>query len=104
MVATWGRDDTATDLWSLRNREDLRIRQWEESGVVFDPDTGETHLLSRLACEILNLLKAGEFSTEGLAARLANANGVACDPELTTATQTALRSLAEAGLLVHDVT
>lgn len=103
MVAAWSReaDEAARGLWSLRSGEDLRIRSWEESGVVFDPDTGQTHLLSRLACEVLNMLSAGERDTEDLAARLANANGVTSDPALTTETETALRSLREAGLLVH---
>lgn len=105
MVAAWSRDahEAVRGLWALRSGEDLRIRSWEESGLVFDPDSGETHLLSRLACEILDILKAGGLNTDDLATRLASANGVTSDPELTTATETALRSLLEVGILVRDV-
>ena len=48
--------------WRIRPREAFRIRRWEgeETAVLYDPESGETHLLTCEAVRWLERLQGGE--------------------------------------------
>ena len=47
------------------------MREWEEESFLFNPASGDTHLLNALSMEILGLLERNRLSAEAIVSRLA---------------------------------
>lgn len=43
--------------WQLRRADSLRVREWDDAGVVYDAFSGNTHLIDALGLELLDLLR-----------------------------------------------
>lgn len=56
--------------FALKLASPLALRCWDEECVLFDPASGDTHLLSRSGAEILLQLQQGPASVEALAGML----------------------------------
>ncbi len=54
-------------LWHCPNYNQLRIRVWEEEYFVFNPNSGDTHLLNIVSMEILELLGTTGHTLDTLA-------------------------------------
>ena len=59
-------------LWQVAEPPLAHIQSWDDESVLYDPRSGETHLLSLFAAVLLNLMfsQTGVASTEELAQRL----------------------------------
>lgn len=44
-------------VWALSRPHDLLLRDWDDCGAAYDAASGDTHLLSALAIELLVLLR-----------------------------------------------
>jgi PqqD family protein of HPr-rel-A system len=62
-------------VWALMSSGDVLFRSWDDDGLVavYDGLSGDTHLVSPLAGEILRLLKTGPLTPEMLHRHLAAA-------------------------------
>jgi PqqD family protein of HPr-rel-A system len=86
--------------WRAAAAGALTWREWDGETVVFNEETGSTHLLNELAVEILRCLVATEGgATIGtLAAELADDASSGDNPEWTRAIAEALSDFARVGL------
>jgi PqqD family protein of HPr-rel-A system len=57
--------------WILTRPQHLLWRDWGDHGAVYDAASGDTHLLSALAIELLSLLRAAPRSEAELVSDLA---------------------------------
>ena len=48
----------------------FRVREWEEETFLFNPASGDTHLLNALSMEILSLLQQNSLSADALLNKL----------------------------------
>lgn len=78
---------------------DLSWRCWDGEYVVFNPASGNTHILDIASGEILMCLLDGRTGTETVSARLAALLEVDNDAEAEAAATRILDSLAELGLI-----
>jgi PqqD family protein of HPr-rel-A system len=67
--------------WARRNTYELLWRAWSQNYSVFNPETGETHLVSELPAAVLRLIAQEPRPLPHIAAKLAGICGV----EMTTA-------------------
>jgi len=67
--------------WRLIRADALRVREWEDAGVVYDAFNGNTHLLDPLGLELLDLLRQRPWSLAELSAELRDAMPEAFDAE-----------------------
>lgn len=56
--------------WQLIRAEALRVREWDDAGVIYDAANGNTHLLDALGLELLDLLRQRPWSLDELQAEL----------------------------------
>lgn len=82
------------ETWVL-GRADIGLRCWEDGCIAYQPLTGETHLLTPQAGQLLSLLRNNHRTTEELMTEL----GDAALPELTEALNNWLLQLSEAHLI-----
>lgn len=83
------------EVWQLA-RTDIGLRCWEDGCIAYQPLTGETHMLTSQAGQLLDLLRGNQRTAQELIAEL----GVdAALPELTEALNTWLLQLSEAHLI-----
>ncbi|MFU8858344.1 MAG: HPr-rel-A system PqqD family peptide chaperone [Deferrisomatales bacterium] len=80
-------------------RPGLLRRTWEEETVVFNPLSGEIHLLNESAAAALDFLATDPADGPELAARVAKRLGLQRDPELTEHMTRLIWELDELGLL-----
>jgi len=59
--------------WQLIRAADLRVREWDDSGVIYDAANGNTHLVDALGLELLDLLRQRSWSLEELVVELRDA-------------------------------
>jgi PqqD family protein of HPr-rel-A system len=71
----------ATTVWRLCSTEPLSWRVWDGDYALFDPATGQTHLLDVLAAETLKALSAPS-SPQELVDRLSRAMDIAANRDL----------------------
>lgn len=88
-----------SDSWKLGADGGIAWRQWDGDYVVFDPASGNTHLLDIASGEVLVALRDGDASTERLGARLAELLQVGPDETVTSAVQHILETLSGLGLV-----
>ena len=87
------------DFWKLGANGRIVWHQWDGDYVVFNPDSGNTHLLDIASGEVLVALQAGAASTEHLAARLADLLDLGKDQTMTSAVRHILETLSGLGLV-----
>lgn len=59
--------------WHLNRPEQVRVREWDDGGVIYDTASGNTHLTDPLGLELLDLLRQHPWDLDGLVAELAPA-------------------------------
>ena len=79
--------------WRVPDPRGMRWAHWGAHSAVFNPISGETHLLSALPAEVLSLLGANPDTCENLAARLSVLCEVANDAEWAAKVRALLDSL-----------
>lgn len=67
--------------WRLIRGSALRVREWEDAGVVYDAFNGNTHLLDALGLELLDLLRQRPWGLAELNAELSDALPEGLDSE-----------------------
>ena len=56
--------------WALPSRSDPLVRCWGEECVLFDPVSGDTHLIDTIASSVLTALSVEPISIDGLVTQL----------------------------------
>ncbi len=56
--------------WQLTRADALRVREWDDAGVIYDAASGNTHLIDALGLELLDLLRQQAWSLDALVAEL----------------------------------
>ncbi len=56
--------------WQLIRADALRVREWDDAGVIYDAISGNTHLIDALGLELMDLLRQRAWSVEELVADL----------------------------------
>jgi PqqD family protein of HPr-rel-A system len=79
-----------------------RLRFWDDQCVVYDPRSGDTHLLNFLAGRILLCANHEGFEPEDVIARIAIETGLKPDQEFRTGVEIVLNELKTKGLLKHS--
>lgn len=59
-----------TTRWQLTRADALRVREWDDAGVIYDAANGNTHLVDALGLELLDLLRQQPWSLDELQAEL----------------------------------
>jgi len=90
--------------WCATSDDALVWREWDGDVVVFNQDTGSTHLLGELGGEIFRRLVLAEHgvTVEALAVGLAGGEAEAADARLTGSVAEVLSSFARLGLAQPD--
>ena len=57
--------------WQIHPAQGLRLRSWEDEAIVYNDLSGDTHLLSAIAVDVLTRLQAQSVDEAGLAAQCA---------------------------------
>ncbi|RTL47117.1 MAG: HPr-rel-A system PqqD family peptide chaperone [Burkholderiales bacterium] len=57
--------------WQLNRADQVRVREWDDGGVIYDAANGNTHLLDPLGLELLDLLRQHAWDLGALVAELA---------------------------------
>lgn len=82
----------------LNSPEVIRLRHWGDETVVFDSNSGQTHLLAQPAGLLLSTLCTGPQSETDLQSLIANISGVS-DEDAAAYVRDTLQSLQSLGLL-----
>lgn len=59
--------------WQLLRPAALRVREWDDAGVIYDAASGNTHLLDALALELVDLLRLHSWDLDSLVTELSDA-------------------------------
>lgn len=59
--------------WQLIRADALRVREWDDAGVIYDAISGNTHLVDALGLELLDLLRQQPWSLQELLSELRDA-------------------------------
>lgn len=86
-------------IWQAVEPAELRWRSWEGQSVVFHVGSGDTHLLSPAAAEILQGLAAGPATFDSIVQRFATAMDAPVAPQIFDAVDGVLTSLGALGLV-----
>lgn len=92
------------DRWHPTHSGKLRIRSWdgEESSVVFDVISGDTHLLDDLSLELVGLIDAQPATTSELAHKVADHFADGYNDEQIEFVQASLLQLQSVGLVARN--
>lgn len=85
-----------TVLWRATK---LLWREWEGESVVFNVNSGNTHLLSSTAVGVLRLLEREVLSVGEISDRLISTIGISSDEEVVNNVETLLKNLDHMGLI-----
>lgn len=85
--------------WQVVDAAELSWRFWDDQFIVFNPASGDTHLLNPLAGEALQRLQQGPADVPELARHAASNLGLAPDELLSQEIETLLDELDELGLV-----
>ncbi len=86
--------------WQLIRADTLRVREWDDAGVIYDAASGNTHLIDALGLELIDLLRQRPWQLDELAAELREALPEALDADGAARLLTAkLEQLARLGLV-----
>jgi PqqD family protein of HPr-rel-A system len=59
--------------WQLIRADALRVREWDDAGVIYDAVSGNTHLIDALGLELLDLLRQRSWELDELVTELRDA-------------------------------
>ena len=59
--------------WQLIRADALRVREWDDAGVIYDAISGNTHLIDALGLELVDLLRQRAWSVAELVTELGEA-------------------------------
>lgn len=90
---------TDPPLSRLRARATLVWRTWGDEVVVYDPDSGDTHLLDTVGGAVLGCLQAEPLAIEACCAGLADRLGIDDDPALRRYVTDLVAQLERLGLI-----
>lgn len=85
--------------WALCPGHSLMQRTWGDETVVYDPVSGNTHLLDAVATAILDRLSASDASATVIAERLRAEFETDSEEDALAAARAALASLRDIGLV-----
>ncbi len=88
--------------WQVQRPQRLMWAQWEGEYSVFDPETGDTHLVNELPAEVLRQLAQASLTAAELAAVLADLCEVAPSPDWQGKIAGILADLADMELIDSD--
>jgi len=88
-----------TPKWRIVPGVRLHWRSWEDEFVVYDSDSGDTHLLNQVSGDILKVLESESPTISDLAVRLAESQKVQPDGELSAYLERLLAKLERLGLI-----
>lgn len=94
-----GLDRSRTQNWRLAGREPLRWRCWAGDYVVFDPFSGQTHMLDIVTGQVLRLLESGPSDIDRIRSEISAFLEVDDDRRVAEAVSDILARLEEAGLI-----
>lgn len=77
----------------------LLTKSWEDGFVVYNVESGNTHLLNPIAGQALNCIAESPIDARGLARRLAAQAGLESDGELDDNVASLLKHLDSLGLI-----
>jgi len=83
-------------IWSVAN---LLTRFWEDGLVVFNLDSGNTHLLTPIAGQILQILMQGPADLQELSRRLTVERELQSDPELNASISEVIQQFEALGIV-----
>lgn len=92
-------DHPGSHKWRVMGRASLRMRCWAGEYVVFNPLSGQTHLLDIVTGEVLRLITLGSPSVDELCFGISRFLDVDDDGRLTQNVSDILRHLEEAALI-----
>jgi PqqD family protein of HPr-rel-A system len=94
-----------SSLWSLAAPTQLYIRVWEddETAVVYDARSGDTHLIEPLGIEVLSLLTDEPSSIASINLRLASLYAQEDHVPIFDLIPTILRDMHDVGLIVETL-
>jgi PqqD family protein of HPr-rel-A system len=84
--------------WSSKREPALRWRTWGAHSVVFNPASGDTHLLNASAAAVLRILESRPSSVEELCEELSSRSVAPRGDSLTGEIEALLEELDELGL------
>jgi len=93
------RTDAAPRVWRLNPGPPLPLRTWDGEVVVYNPLSGDTHLLDVLTSELLRVIIAGPATVAALREAAATLLDVPDDDSLGQHVGQALAALDESGLI-----
>ena len=85
--------------WKVSPPRELLWRSWDDEFVVFDPLSGDTHVLNPVAAEALQVLESQAIDRDGLANHMAQAMGMETTDTLRRHMQQLLRKFVDLGLI-----
>lgn len=85
--------------WRILPKKGLLWEYFENDYILYNPFSGETHLLNEIAAEALNLLQNEPLSLESLTQRLCTVLSVKNDPASRLQVQSLLKEFEELGLI-----
>ena len=89
--------------WQLRRGEPFLHRSWAGETVLFDPESGDTHLLDEASFGVFTCLDDGPLTLEELSQRVATYLDIPHDRQLLSYVSEVIGRLSDKGLveLVH---
>lgn len=91
---------TARPIWKLLEPNTLIWKRWDEGEyVIFNPASGDTHLLNSVSADVLTCLGQAPADAEALARRVASGLGIEADDAFMLAIEGLLAELDELGLV-----
>ena len=97
--AILGLDRSKTQNWRLAGREPLRWRCWAGDYVVFDPFSGQTHMLDIVTGQVLKLIETGPSGSDRIRSEISAFLEVDDDARLAEAVSDLLARLEDVGLI-----
>jgi PqqD family protein of HPr-rel-A system len=85
--------------WALRLRHSLMHRTWGDETVVYEPLSGNTHLLDPVAAAVLDHLGASDATATAIAESLLAEFGAESGDDVLAAVRAALARLRDIGLV-----
>lgn len=74
-------------------------REWEGESIVFNVNSGNTHLLTSTAVDVLRLLEKEALSASEISDHLISMVGISSDEEVISNVETLLKNLDHLGLI-----
>ena len=86
-------------MWHAPAADQFDWRHWPEESILYDPRSGQTHLLTELAVEALLILSKQPCDTRATTDKLAEHYAIPTTDELAAQIQVLLDQLCDIGLI-----